>query len=67
MVNILGGPAEGTFESRFDAAMTEQPTAKIHTYGKTARPGRKVGHVNVAGDDLDDVVYSARAAAAHFA
>ncbi|WP_426184030.1 5-(carboxyamino)imidazole ribonucleotide synthase [Microbacterium sp. TWP3-1-2b2] len=67
MVNILGGPTEGTFEDRFDAAMTEQPAAKIHTYGKAARPGRKVGHVNVAGDDLDDVVYIARAAAAHFA
>ncbi|MDQ0645017.1 5-(carboxyamino)imidazole ribonucleotide synthase [Microbacterium murale] len=67
MVNILGGPAEGTFEDRFDAAMTEHPAAKIHTYGKAARPGRKVGHVNVAGDDLDDVVYTARAAAAHFA
>lgn len=66
MVNILGGPAEGTFEDRFEAAMTEHPDAKIHTYGKAARPGRKVGHVNAAGDDLDDVVYTARAAAAHF-
>jgi len=66
MVNILGGPAEGGFEDRFDAAMSEQPSAKIHTYGKAARPGRKVGHVNVSGDDLDDVVYTARAAAAHF-
>lgn len=67
MVNILGGPAEGTFEDRFDAAMTQHPSAKIHTYGKTARPGRKVGHVNVAGSDLDDVAYTARAAAEHFA
>ena len=67
MVNILGGPAEGTFEDRFDAAMTQHPDAKIHTYGKTARPGRKVGHVNVSGSDLDDVAYSARAAAEHFA
>ncbi len=66
MVNILGGPTEGTFESRFEAAMSEHPDAKIHTYGKDARPGRKVGHVNAAGDDLDDVVYTARAAAAHF-
>ncbi len=66
MINILGGPAEGTFESRFDAAMSAHPEAKIHTYGKAARPGRKVGHVNVAGDDLDDVVYVARAAAEHF-
>lgn len=67
MVNILGGPAEGAFEDRFEAAMSEHPDAKIHTYGKDARPGRKVGHVNAAGDDLDDVVYTARAAAAHFA
>ena len=66
MVNILGGPAEGTLVERFDAAMTAYPAAKIHTYGKAPRPGRKVGHVNVAGDDLDDAVYVARAAAAHF-
>lgn len=67
MVNILGGPAEGTLEERFPAAMVEHPQAKIHTYGKAPRPGRKVGHVNVADDDLDDAVYIARAAAAHFA
>lgn len=66
MVNILGGPAEGTLGERFDAAMEAHPDAKIHTYGKDPRPGRKVGHVNVAGDELDDVVYVARAAAAHF-
>ncbi|GAB3146813.1 5-(carboxyamino)imidazole ribonucleotide synthase [Microbacterium neimengense] len=66
MINILGGPAEGTLEDRFDAAMSAHPAAKVHTYGKAPRPGRKVGHVNVAGDDLDDVAYEARAAAAHF-
>ena len=66
MVNILGGPADGGLEGRFAQAMVEHPEAKIHTYGKAPRPGRKVGHVNVTGDDLDDVVYVARAAAAHF-
>ncbi|KAA9111252.1 5-(carboxyamino)imidazole ribonucleotide synthase [Microbacterium rhizomatis] len=66
MVNILGGPAEGALDERFAAAMVDQPAAKIHTYGKAPRPGRKVGHVNVAGDDLDDVAYRARAAAAFF-
>ncbi|MEE6389407.1 5-(carboxyamino)imidazole ribonucleotide synthase [Microbacterium paraoxydans] len=66
MVNILGGPTEGTLGDRFEAAMTAHPDAKIHTYGKAPRPGRKVGHVNVAGDDLDDAVYVARAAAAAF-
>ncbi len=66
MVNILGGPADGDMDARFAAAMHEHPDAKIHTYGKAPRPGRKVGHVNVAGEELDEVVYAARAAAAHF-
>ncbi|GAA3927514.1 5-(carboxyamino)imidazole ribonucleotide synthase [Microbacterium soli] len=66
MINILGGPADGALEDRLAQAMTAHPSAKIHTYGKSPRPGRKVGHVNVAGADLDDVVYVARAAAARF-
>jgi len=66
MVNILGGPAEGALGDRFAAAMAEHPTAKIHTYGKDPRPGRKVGHVTVAAADLDEAAYEARAAAAHF-
>ncbi len=66
MINILGGPAEDGLDERFAAAMAEHPDAKVHTYGKAPRPGRKVGHVNVAGDDLDDVAYRARAAAASF-
>jgi len=66
MVNVLGGPAEGTLADRMPAALAAHPSAKVHTYGKAPRPGRKVGHVNVVGDDLDDVVYTARAAAAVF-
>jgi len=66
MVNILGGPQQGSIADRFAPAMSAHPEAKIHTYGKAPRPGRKVGHVNVSGDDLDDVVYTARGAAAHF-
>ena len=66
MINILGGPANDTLESRIPAAMAEHPSVKIHTYGKAPRPGRKVGHVNAVGDDLDALVYEARAAASHF-
>ena len=66
MVNILGGPVDGALDDRFGAAMAEHPQAKVHTYGKAPRPGRKVGHVNVVGDDLDDVAYQARAAASLF-
>ena len=67
MVNILGGPADDTLESRFPAVLEAHPAVKVHTYGKAPRPGRKVGHVNAVGDDLDAVVYEARAAAAFFA
>ena len=67
MVNILGGPAEGGMIVRLPEVLAAHPAAKVHAYGKSPRPGRKVGHVNVAGDDLDDVVYEARAAAARFA
>lgn len=66
MVNILGGPSEGTLQDRYPAALQAHPEAKFHGYGKEPRPGRKVGHVTVCGDDLDDVVYRARAAAAYF-
>ncbi|MBU4466093.1 MAG: 5-(carboxyamino)imidazole ribonucleotide synthase [Actinobacteria bacterium] len=66
MINILGGPAEGGLDERFAAAMVAHPAAKIHTYGKAPRPGRKVGHVNASGAELDDVVYEARGAASHF-
>jgi 5-(carboxyamino)imidazole ribonucleotide synthase len=36
----------------------------VNLYGKGIRPGRKLGHVNVSGDDLDEVRRRAIAAAA---
>lgn len=66
MVNILGGPSQGSLGDRLPAALAAHPSAKVHTYGKDPRPGRKVGHINVAGDDLEEIVYEARAAAAFF-
>ncbi|SDH18339.1 5-(carboxyamino)imidazole ribonucleotide synthase [Leifsonia sp. 98AMF] len=67
MVNILGGPSEGSLQDRYPAALAAHPEAKFHGYGKEPRPGRKVGHVTVVGgEDIEDVVYRARAAAAFF-
>lgn len=66
MINVLGGPTTSTVVERIPAALQSHPDAKVHTYGKTARPGRKVGHVTVAGADLADVVADARGAAAAF-
>ncbi len=67
MVNILGGPERDSLESRFPAVLEAHPAVKVHTYGKAPRPGRKGGHVNAVGEDLDAVEYEARAAAAFFA
>jgi len=66
MVNVLGGPADGDLAARYPGALEAFPEAKYHFYGKAPRPGRKIGHVTVLGDDLDDVTYRARSAAAHF-
>ena len=66
MVNVLGGPESGALSDRYMRAFADQPTVKVHNYGKVSRPGRKVGHVTAGGDELDEVVYLARAAAAHF-
>jgi 5-(carboxyamino)imidazole ribonucleotide synthase len=62
MINVFGGLAD----TQIAAALGHQPSVKVHAYGKSTRPGRKAGHVTAIGDDLDDLVYRARAAAAHF-
>ncbi|MBL3690160.1 5-(carboxyamino)imidazole ribonucleotide synthase [Leucobacter chromiireducens] len=66
MVNVLGGPAEGPMPVRYAAALAAHPGAKIHSYDKQPRPGRKVGHVTVVGDDMTEVRAAAKAAAAAF-
>ena len=43
--------------------MARDPGLKVHMYGKDVRPGRKIGHVTVVGDDLDDLLARAHHAA----
>ena len=68
MVNILGGPSEqvGRLYDGYPHALARDPHLRVHLYGKQLRPGRKVGHVNAYGDDLDDCLERARHAAAWF-
>jgi len=66
MINVLGGPAEGPMPVRYAEVLAAHPRAKVHSYDKTPRPGRKVGHVTVTGEDLDTVLAEARAAAHAF-
>jgi 5-(carboxyamino)imidazole ribonucleotide synthase len=62
MVNVLGGAYEDLYRSYLHV-MARDPGVKVHLYGKTVKPGRKVGHVTVTGDDLDDCRARARHAA----
>ncbi len=48
MVNVLGG-ADPDLYSRLVHVMAADPGVRVHLYGKQVRPGRKVGHVTVAG------------------
>ncbi|MEW2376249.1 5-(carboxyamino)imidazole ribonucleotide synthase [Micromonospora sp. NPDC047812] len=64
MANVLGGEPGGiSIDERLHHLFAAEPGAKVHLYGKQVRPGRKIGHVTVLGDDLDDVrTRAARAA-----
>ncbi|MCE3244864.1 MAG: 5-(carboxyamino)imidazole ribonucleotide synthase, partial [Arthrobacter sp.] len=50
----LGGENQDLF-SAYPAALAEEPAAKVHCYGKSVRPGRKIGHVNLVGASVADV------------
>jgi 5-(carboxyamino)imidazole ribonucleotide synthase len=63
MVNVLGGEPGGmSIDERLHHMFAAEPGARVHLYGKQVRPGRKIGHVTVLGDGMDDV--RARAARA---
>lgn len=62
MVNVLGGDYPDMYHPYLHV-MARDPGVKVHMYGKDVKPGRKVGHVTVCGDDLDDVRERARHAA----
>ena len=63
MANVLGGEPGGiSIDERLHHLFAEDPGARVHLYGKQVRPGRKIGHVTVLGDDMTSV--RARAARA---
>jgi 5-(carboxyamino)imidazole ribonucleotide synthase len=64
MVNLLGDRwTHG--EPLFDTVVANSST-HVHLYGKkAARPGRKMGHLTITGDDVDvvtDIAASLRTA-----
>jgi len=52
--NVLGA-ADGRDPRDHLAGALAVPGASVHLYGKGPRPGRKIGHVTVLGDHLDEV------------
>ncbi|BCW62300.1 N5-carboxyaminoimidazole ribonucleotide synthase [Arthrobacter sp. StoSoilB22] len=54
MKNFLGGDNQDLFKA-FPMALAFEPAAKVHSYGKSVRPGRKIGHVNLVGSSVSDV------------
>jgi 5-(carboxyamino)imidazole ribonucleotide synthase len=53
-VNVFGGP-DGADPAQLLARGLAVEGAHVHLYGKSARPGRKLGHVTVCGDEADVV------------
>ncbi len=55
MVNTLGADSEPDMPlaQRIIEVLRRFPAVKIHLYGKSYRAGRKLGHVNLSGTDLE--------------
>ncbi|MFD6159608.1 5-(carboxyamino)imidazole ribonucleotide synthase [Nocardia sp. NPDC060256] len=54
MANILGAaeaPAM-SMDERLHHLFARMPDAKVHMYGKGERPDRKIGHINILGDEV---------------
>ena len=67
MANVLGAaaPVAMAMDERVHHLFARFPDAKVHLYGQTERPARKIGHVTVLGDDMAGVRHRA-ALAAHW-
>jgi 5-(carboxyamino)imidazole ribonucleotide synthase len=62
MVNVVGPPDGSDPASRLQEAL-RVPGARVHLYGKSARAGRKLGHVTVCAETPEQALSLAREAA----
>ena len=62
MANVLGGEPTDLYPT-YRHLMARDPGLRLHLYGKGVRPGRKIGHATVFGDDLASLRDRARHAA----
>lgn len=62
MANLLGQEGAGDWRDGLRAAIEVDPDVRVHWYGKAeSRPGRKMGHLNVPGQDCVERAKAARA------
>ena len=62
MANLLGVSDSKNFMDNYSQVMSKFPQVKIHSYGKSPRLGRKLGHITVVGHDLASCLETAEAA-----
>ena len=61
MINLLGVDSENDFVTHYPMAMKQFPNVKFHAYEKAPRLGRKMGHLTLQGNDLDQLLLDGRA------
>lgn len=62
MVNLLGVEGNVEFLDNYPTALAKHPSAKVHSYGKEPRQGRKIGHITVLGPSFEQALSEALAA-----
>jgi 5-(carboxyamino)imidazole ribonucleotide synthase len=57
MANVLGAPVAPKMGSdeRLHHLFARYPDVRVHLYGKEERPGRKLGHVNMIGERIEQL------------
>jgi 5-(carboxyamino)imidazole ribonucleotide synthase len=65
MANVLGGDDGNAGLARRVPDVLIDPAVHVHLYGKGVRPGRKIGHVSICGDDVTTLRARAARAADH--
>ncbi|ODV95121.1 hypothetical protein PACTADRAFT_42709 [Pachysolen tannophilus NRRL Y-2460] len=54
MLNVLGDYITPDAELEKCRKALETPHASVYLYGKTTRPGRKMGHINIVSSSMED-------------
>ncbi len=62
MVNLLGVDEKNSFYEHYPTAMARYPSVSFHLYQKTARLGRKMGHLTVLGSNHEELLETGREA-----